>query len=98
MGEQMEQVVAAFYKSSRERIQVTLTNYKGHDLLDLRIYWTKDGEDWFPSKKGLAVTIEKLPLLLGALQKAGELVGQAQPELIEDDILTITERSKLGNM
>jgi hypothetical protein len=94
----MEQVVATFYKNAREQVQVILKDFKGHDLIDLRVFWTQDGKVWHPSKKGLALTVEKLPMLLGALQKAAGMVGQLQPEMVDDDFLTDAERSKLSEM
>lgn len=94
----MEQLVATFYKNAREQVQVILKDFKGRDLIDLRVFWTQDGRAWHPSKKGLALAVDKLPVLLAALHKAAEIVGQEQPGIVEDELLTVSERSKLSEM
>jgi len=94
----MEQLVATFYKNAREQVHVILRDFKGRDLIDLRVFWTQDGKAWHPGKKGLALSVEKLPLLLAALHRAAEIVGQEQHEMVEDEFLTIPEKSKLGEM
>jgi len=96
----MDKVVATFYKNSREQVQVLLRNYKGKDLIDLRVFWTQDSKEWLPSKKGLALTVDKLPVLLAALHKAAELVGEvdSDPEPLGDELLTDAERSELAKI
>lgn len=79
-------------------VQVILKDFKGRDLIDLRVFWTQDGKAWHPSKKGLVLSVEKLPVLLAALHKAAEMVGQEQLEIVEDELLTVAERSKLSEM
>ena len=96
----MDQLVATFYKNSREQVQVLLRNYKGRDLIDLRVFWTQDSKEWLPSKKGLALSVDKLPVLLAALHKAAELVGEAdpEPEAGGDELLTDAEKSELAKL
>jgi len=97
----MERSVAAFYKNSREQIRVVLKEYHGHEIIDIRVWWTKDGIAWFPSKKGLAIRTEKLPVLLGVLHRAAELTGEdLEQESVSDadDLLSSTERAELGQM
>lgn len=50
-------------KNSREQVRFSFTEYKGHDLLDIRVYYN-DGlteENWKPSKKGITLSRELLP-------------------------------------
>ena len=96
----MDRLVATFYKNSREQVRVLLRNYKGKDLIDLRVFWTQDSKEWLPSKKGLALTVDKLPVLLASLHKAAELVGEAEPEceVVEDELLTEAERGELAKI
>ncbi|SRR6266568_240756 len=96
----MDRLVATFHKNSREQVQVLLRTYKGTDLIDLRVFWTQDGKEWLPSKKGLALGVDKLPVLLASLHKAAELVGQAEPEpeVPRDELLTDAERSELAKL
>jgi hypothetical protein len=94
----MDQVVAIIPKHSTERVQVSLREFEGHDLIDLRIFWSKDRETWLPSKKGVSLNVHKLPLLLGALHKAAFMVGEAEPETAEEELLSPVERSVLGEL
>ena len=94
----MDKTVAIFAKNSREQVRVSLSEYRGHQLLNLWVFWTPDkGTTWHPSKKGLAISVEKLPMLLGSLHQATEFLGQDEPEVAEEDgaFLTVEERAVL---
>ena len=96
----MDRLVATFNKNSREQVQVLLRTYKGRDLIDLRVFWTQDGKEWLPSKKGLALSVDQLPVLLAALHKAAEVIGEAGPEseVTQDELLTNAERGELAKL
>jgi hypothetical protein len=65
--------IAAFPKNKREIIHVTLSEFKGTDLIDMRVHVPKpngaEGEV-IPTGKGLALAIGKLPQLRAALDLA----------------------------
>ena len=97
----MERQVASFQKNSREQIRVVVKEFRGHEIVDIRVYWTKDGTEWFPSKKGLAITTEKLPVLLGALHKAADITGEDWQGILDEDegsLLTAIERVELAKL
>jgi hypothetical protein len=97
----MERHIAVFQKNSREQIRVVIKQYRGHEIVDIRVYWTKDRAEWFPSRKGLAITTDKLPMLLGALHRAAEMVGEeSEPVTGEDQdaLLTTAERAELAKL
>lgn len=63
-------VIGEIPKNQREDIRVTLSNFKGHDLVGARIWFkTKDGESR-PSSKGITVNVKVLPELIGLLEDA----------------------------
>jgi hypothetical protein len=65
-------VISKFWKNRRrvESVHVTLSEYEGHPLINVRIYATgTDGIDR-PTTKGVAMGIRKLPELAQALAKA----------------------------
>ena len=63
-------VVGSIPKNQREEIRVTLSNFKGHDLVGARVWFkTKDG-DPRPSQKGITVNVKVLPELIGLLEEA----------------------------
>jgi hypothetical protein len=64
--------VAKFWKNRRrnESVHVTLSEYEGRTLINVRTYSTgTDGIDR-PTPKGIAMAIDKLPELARALAKA----------------------------
>jgi hypothetical protein len=64
--------IAKFWKSRNrtEHVRVDLSEYKGHPLVNVRIWQTgTDGIDR-PTSKGIAMSVRKLPALARALAKA----------------------------
>src|SRR5262245_13152606 len=58
-------------KNSGEEVVVTLSRFKGHDLLDLRIHALFGGADTRrPTRKGISINITRLPDLLAVLHTA----------------------------
>lgn len=69
-------IISEFQKNAKELMRVSLVEFKGHKLVDLRIYWQdKDGE-WKPGQKGVTFASSLLPEVLEAFTKA----VQAQKE------------------
>lgn len=98
IGAPMEKTVSIFPKNSREQVRVTLSEFHGRQIINIRVFWTSDGTSWNPSKKGLAIGVEKLPILLASLYEAAQILGQDQPEPAEEEagILTPEEKAILS--
>ena len=77
-------VVHEFEKNSMERVGASLSTYRGHQYIDLRVFYEADGGEWRATKKGLTVRPEQLP----------ELEEAAQGLLAAADPLPETERSR----
>jgi hypothetical protein len=56
-------------KNSTEELRVSLTEFNGHRLLNLRVFYDAEGTKR-PGKQGLALRIEQLPQLIEALHDA----------------------------
>ena len=65
----MEKQIAAIPKNAREELHVYLTEFKGHDLIDLRIYADAQGE-WIATRKGITIRVDHLPAIAEALRRA----------------------------
>ena len=64
----MSEVIASFEKNSMEEVRVSLTEFKGKQLIDLRVYYQpEDGEEKRPTKKGITISPEKFPELKKAI-------------------------------
>lgn len=61
--------VATIAKNHRERLQIELSEFKGHNLLGLRIY-ADNGVDWIATTKGISVKVSMLPAIIAALTEA----------------------------
>ena len=69
-------MVHRFVKNALEEVRVSLEEYHGRKLIDLRVYYDAGGGVRMPSKKGLALSVEQLPELAKAVAKAQEAVGK----------------------
>ncbi len=68
----MEETIATIKKNAIEEVRVALSEYKGHDLVNVRIWANYDASESEkrPTKKGFALRVGQLPELIAALQKA----------------------------
>jgi hypothetical protein len=66
-------LIADISKNSRETLRIQLTEFKGYELVNLRIWYRPDdGEELRPGNKGFTLRVEKLPELRAAIDKAIE--------------------------
>ena len=64
-------IIATIPRSTTERIEIAINEYKGKKYLDLRTFYTTDeGGSWLPTKKGITVSPENLELLKDAINQA----------------------------
>jgi Transcriptional Coactivator p15 (PC4) len=78
-------LIAKFWKNRRrvESVHVSLSEYEGHALINVRIYATgTDGIDR-PTQKGVAMAVRKLPELARALVTAESKARELG--LLDDD-------------
>lgn len=61
-------------RSPTERLIIEASEYKGHDLVTLRIYFLSKEDEWLPTKKGVTFKREQLDEVLDYLNqiKAGK--------------------------
>ncbi len=80
----MEKVIATIEKNAVEELRIELSEYRGHDLVNLRIWAAYDAptSEKRPTKKGFALRITQLPSLIAALLEAEREARAAG--LIED--------------
>jgi hypothetical protein len=71
--------LAVIRKNALEEIRVGLSDFNGHDLLNIRI-WAEPrngGVERIPTKAGICCNVRLLPDLIAALQKAEVAARQA---------------------
>jgi len=64
--------IAEIEKNMKERIRVSIEEYRGHKFVDCRVYWQDEQGEWRPSKKGIALNDECIDPVIQALQKASK--------------------------
>lgn len=60
---------APIRKNLREELRVTLNHYQGRDLLNIRVFYDRDGE-LLPGKQGVSIRATALPEIIAGLQAA----------------------------
>jgi hypothetical protein len=67
-GELMSGVISQVTKNAREVIFLSLSEYKGHRLIDIRVHVPGDQEgDWLPTRKGVSLAVGLYPAFKHAL-------------------------------
>ncbi|MGA7877325.1 MAG: transcriptional coactivator p15/PC4 family protein [Desulfoferrobacter sp.] len=70
------QLVYTFPKNPLEEVRASITVFKGKQYVDLRIYYKGDDGEFYPSKKGLTLSLDLFSELEVAVQKLSEVVGE----------------------
>ena len=63
----MDELIAQFEKNATEVVRVSLTEYRGRKLVDMRVYYSDDAGEYRPTKKGVSLSVEVYPDLKRAL-------------------------------
>lgn len=74
----MKATIATIPKNKLEEVRVGIDEYKGFDLVSLRV-WTDPyaGDERVPTKKGISMSVKLLPELIAALQEAEAVAREA---------------------
>lgn len=69
----MDKTVAVFQKNKFQDVHVSIREYKGEHLIDIRC-WTMNmgSDDKIPTAKGITININLLSKLREALEKVGK--------------------------
>lgn len=86
----MSDVVAKLPKNARETIFLSLSEFKGRKLVDIRVHVPGDQDgDWVPTRKGVSLAVGLYPAFKQALAELEEaLVAQG---LLDREDLEATE-------
>jgi hypothetical protein len=62
-------------RSPTERLIIENTEFKGHQLVTLRIYFLSKEDEWLPTKKGVTFRTDQLDEVLDALNEIKKEIG-----------------------
>ena len=80
----MDEVIAQFEKNATEVVRVSLTEFRGHKLLDFRVYYSDDEGQYKPTKKGISLSVD----LYAEVKKS---VLALEKTLLEQNLITTEE-------
>ena len=73
----MDQTVAVFPKNKFQEVHVGIREFKGNDLVDIRIWTIAQGVDQMvPTAKGVTVNVHLLPQLIKSLQDTENILKE----------------------
>lgn len=58
-----------FERNETEKLIIENSEYKGHELVSLRIYFLSKENEWLPTKKGVTFRRDQLDEVIDALGK-----------------------------
>ena len=68
------ELIHSFQKNATEEIRVSLSEYLGHKLIDIRVYYQGEDNEYRPTKKGLSISVEKFNDLQEAINKTEKIL------------------------
>lgn len=57
-------------RSKSERLVIRLDEYEGTPIFQLRVFFLASDGRWLPGRKGIEISLEALPALLNATERA----------------------------
>lgn len=85
----MDELIAQFEKNATEVVRVSLTEYHGRKLVDVRVYYSDDAGAYRPTRKGISLSVDVYPELKRAL-RALEKVLLARDLISADELADVS--------
>lgn len=76
--------IANIEKNTKERIHVTIEEYRGHKFIDCRVYYRDEAGEWQPTRKGIALNADTVDGVITALQKGSDALANTSRPRAED--------------
>lgn len=80
----MGQIIADIERNSREIIRIEVSEFKGKELINLRIWYSHFDGSYRPTQKGVALDISKYEDLKAAIDKIGTYLKDKEDGVIPD--------------
>lgn len=74
----MDKTVATFQKNKFQEVRVGIREFKGNDLVDIRIWtMTQGANEMVPTAKGVTINVHLLPELKKALEDVEKILKES---------------------
>lgn len=70
----MSEIVTEMERGWNEKIVFSLSEFKGKNYADIRIYYEDDEGEWKPTKKGITITLDRFQEFQEHLAKLEEFL------------------------
>lgn len=65
----MDRHIATVPKNRQEQVRVEISEFRGHDLVNIRTFFESNDAGCLPTKKGVSLKLERLDELIEALHE-----------------------------
>lgn len=64
--------LATIRKNQREEVRVSVDEFKGRKLLNVRVWFEAEAGEYRPGKQGIALRLDLVPELVAAIREVGQ--------------------------
>ncbi|MDA2924366.1 transcriptional coactivator p15/PC4 family protein [Acidobacteria bacterium AH-259-L09] len=68
-GTQQSKTLHEFEKNGLEIVRCSLTHFKGHQLVDIRVFYEDEDGQWRPTRKGITLSVDLIDELFEGVKK-----------------------------
>jgi transcriptional coactivator p15 (PC4) len=65
-------VVAQFEKNKKQEVRLSVENFHGKKLINIRVFYKDDDGAWKPGKQGLALSVDRYKDLAASILEVGQ--------------------------
>ncbi|MFC2142058.1 transcriptional coactivator p15/PC4 family protein [Acidobacteriota bacterium] len=69
---QDSKTIHEFMKNANEKVRIEHCRFNEKDLLNVRVFYQSDKNEWLPTKKGITFRLDQLPDLKEGIDKASK--------------------------
>lgn len=80
----MSQIIADIEKNSREIIRIEVSDFKGKELINLRIWFQDFDGGYKPTQKGITLDISHYGKLKDAIEKIGQFIEDKKGGIVPE--------------
>jgi hypothetical protein len=70
--EAVGEIISKFEKNSKEEVRVSVDEFRGRKLINIRVFYKDAAGEWLPGKQGLALSVDRFRDLVDAVLQLGE--------------------------